>query len=133
MLGAFHFNSSLSTEPSSRFSTHLFKSFNNMREPSSSKKSQTGGGQTVKLKVKTVRTIDFNQVKQAEKYEQIVQTRSGGYELLVPTKLNEELKPYFGKDFDMDVVEEGETLRVILTNTKGSNADAKSDKATPAS
>jgi hypothetical protein len=30
--------------------------------------------------------------------------------------MNEELKPYFGKDFDMDVVEEGESLRVILTD-----------------
>jgi hypothetical protein len=47
--------------------------------------------------------------------------------------MNEELEPYFGKDFDMDVVEEGETLRVILTNTKDSNADAKSDQAPPAS
>ena len=72
-------------------------------------------------------------MKRAEKYGQIVQTRSGGYELLFPTKMNEELKPYFGKDFDMDVVEEGETLRVILTRTKDSNADAKSDQATPAS
>jgi len=74
----------------------------------------------VKLKVKTVRTTDFNQVKRAEKYGQIVRTRSGGYELLFPTKLNEELKPYFGKDFDMDVVEEGENLRVILTDKASS-------------
>lgn len=32
--------------------------------------------------------------------------------------MNEELKPYIGKDFDMDVVEEGETLRVTLTHDK---------------
>ena len=74
----------------------------------------------VKLKVKTVRTTDFNQVKRAEKYGQIVRTRSGGYELLFPTKLNEELKPLMGKDFDMDVVEEGENLRVILTDKASS-------------
>jgi hypothetical protein len=72
-------------------------------------------------------------VKRAEKYGEIVRTRSGGYELLFPTKLNEELKPLLGKDFDMDVVEEGETLRVILTRTKDSNADAKSNQATPVS
>jgi hypothetical protein len=86
--------------------------------PNSSKKIQTGGGKTVKLKVKTVRTIDFNQVKRAEKYGQIVQTRSGGYELVFPTKLNGDLEPYIGKDFDMDVVQEGENLKVILTHDK---------------
>ena len=37
---------------------------------------------------------------------------------MFPTKLNEELKPYIGKDFDMDVIQEGETLRVILTHDK---------------
>ena len=37
---------------------------------------------------------------------------------MFPTKLNEELKPYIGKDFDMDVVEEGETLRVTITHDK---------------
>jgi hypothetical protein len=75
---------------------------------------------TVKLKVKTVRTTDLNEVKQAEKYGKIVQTRSGGYELLFPTKLNKELEPYFGKDYDMDVVKEGESLRVILTEKASS-------------
>ena len=59
-------------------------------------------------------------MKRAEKYGEIVRTRSGGYELLFPTKLNEELKPYIGKDFDMDVVEEGENLRVILTDKASS-------------
>lgn len=44
---------------------------------------------------------------------------------MFPTKMNEALKPYIGKDFDMDVVEEGETLRVILTRTKDSNARRK--------
>jgi len=38
--------------------------------PNSSKKIQTGGGKTVKLKVKTVITTNFNQVKQAEKKRQ---------------------------------------------------------------
>jgi hypothetical protein len=57
-------------------------------------------------------------VKRAEKYGQIVQTRSGGYELVFPTKMNEDLEPYIGKDFDMDVVEEGETLRVTLVHDK---------------
>ena len=59
-------------------------------------------------------------MKRAEKYGEIVRTRSGGYELLFPTKMNEELKPYFGKDFDMDVVQEGENLRVILTDKASS-------------
>ena len=57
-------------------------------------------------------------MKSAEKYGGIVRNRSGGYELLFPTKLNEKLKPYIGKDFDMDVVEEGETLKVTLTHYK---------------
>jgi hypothetical protein len=57
-------------------------------------------------------------VKRAEKYGQIVQTRSGGYELVFPTKMNEDLEPYIGKDFEMDVVEEGETMKVTLTHYK---------------
>ena len=57
-------------------------------------------------------------MKQAEKYGKIVQTRSGGYELVFPTKLNGDLEPYIGKDFDMDVVQEGENLKVILTHDK---------------
>ena len=88
--------------------------------PALAKKIQTGGGKTVKLKIKTVRTTDFYQVMQAEKYGKIVQTRSGGYQLLFPTKMNEELKPYFGSDFDMNVVEEGENLLVILTDKASS-------------
>jgi hypothetical protein len=88
--------------------------------PSSSKKIQTGGGKTVKLKVNTVITTDFNQVKQAEKNGKIVQTRSDVNQLLFPTNMNEELKPYIGNDFDMDVVKEGEHLRVILTDRTSS-------------
>jgi len=34
--------------------------------------------------------------------------------------MNEELKPYIDNDFDMDVVEEGEHLRVILTDRTSS-------------
>jgi hypothetical protein len=60
----------------------------------------------------------LDEVERAQKYGQIVRTRSGGYELLFPTQLNEELKPYVGKDFNMDVVEEGENLRVTLTHDK---------------
>jgi hypothetical protein len=59
-------------------------------------------------------------VKRAEKYGQIVQTRSGGYELVFPTRMNEDLEPYIGKDFDMDVVQEGESVKVILKHDKRS-------------
>lgn len=69
---------------------------------------------TVKLKLKTTKSENPDEGK----YAQIVRTRRGCYELLLPTKLNEELKPYVGKDFDMDVVEADETLKVVLTRTK---------------
>jgi len=32
--------------------------------------------------------------------------------------MNEELKPHIGKDFNMDVVQEGESLKVILRHDK---------------
>jgi hypothetical protein len=54
-------------------------------------------------------------VEHAAKYAQIVRTRFGGYEMVLPTKLNDELKPLMGKDFTIDVVEEGQKLRVPLT------------------
>jgi len=37
---------------------------------------------------------------------------------LLPTKLNEKLKDCVGKDFDIDVIEKGETLRVTLNRDK---------------
>ena len=78
---------------------------------------------TVKLKIKTVRSTDPNYGKHAE----IVKNRRGGYELLFPVDMTEKLKRYDGKDFEMDVVKEGETLRVILTHHKESKELA--DKA----
>jgi hypothetical protein len=50
---------------------------------------------------------------------------------LFPTKLNEELKPYIGKDFDMDVVQEGETLRVILKHDKHTKPKTKVHSSNP--
>lgn len=88
--------------------------------PSSSKKIQTGGGKTVKLKVKTIKTENPDEAEYAKTHAQIVRKPSGGYELLLPTKINEELKPFMGRDFDVDVVEEGEALKVILTSDKQS-------------
>ena len=74
---------------------------------------------TVKLKVKTTKTDDPEEVEYAIIHAQIVCTPSS-YELLLPTELNEKLKPYLDNDFDMEVVEEGETLKVILTKDKQS-------------
>jgi len=62
-----------------------------------------------------VRTDSLEEFENDKSYGRIVRTRRGGYELYFPTKLNEELKPHMGKDFDMDVVQEGEDLKVILT------------------
>jgi hypothetical protein len=76
----------------------------------------------VKLKVKRVRTDNLEEVKQAEEYGKIVSTRSGNYELLLPTKLNGELLPLVGKDFDMAVVEEDYGLKITLTRKKTKEA-----------
>ena len=67
-----------------------------------------------------IKTDNLEEVEHAEKYGRIEQTRSGGYELVVPTELNEEVKRFMGnKDFEMDIVKEGEdTLRVTLTPKK---------------
>ena len=64
----------------------------------------------------TAKTDSLEEVEAAENYGEVVQTRSGSYELHFPTKLNAELKPLIGKDLDMDVVKEGENLRVVLTD-----------------
>jgi hypothetical protein len=67
-----------------------------------------------------IKTDHLEDIGHAEKYWRIEQTRSGGYELVVPTELNEEVKRFMGnKDFEMDIVKEGEdTLRVTLTPKK---------------
>ena len=67
-----------------------------------------------------IRTDNLEDLEHGEKYWRIEQTRSGGYELVVPTELNEEVKRFMGnKDFEMDIVKEGEdTLRVTLTPKK---------------
>ena len=67
-----------------------------------------------------IKTDNLEEVEHAEEYGSIEQTRSGGYELVFPTKLNEEVKRFMGsKDFEMDIVKDGEdSLRVILTPKK---------------
>ena len=71
-----------------------------------------------------IKTYDLEEVEDAEKYGRIEQTRFGGYELVFPTKLNEEIKRFTGnKDFEMDIVREGEGLRVILTPKKSRKQD----------
>jgi hypothetical protein len=82
----------------------------------------------VKLKTKMMKTYNLEHVEHAEKYGSIEQTRSGGYELVFPTKLNEEVKRFMGnKDFEMDIIKEGEdTLWVTLTPKKvGDNKSKK--------
>ena len=67
-----------------------------------------------------IRTDNLEDLEHGEKYWRIEQTHSGGYELVVPTELNEEVKRFMGnKDFEMDIVKEGEdTLLVTLTPKK---------------
>ena len=67
-----------------------------------------------------MQTYNLEDIEHAEKYWRIEQTRSGGYELVVPTELNEEVKRFMGnKDFEMDIIKEGEdTLRITLTPKK---------------
>jgi uncharacterized protein (DUF2249 family) len=67
-----------------------------------------------------MQTYNLEDIEHAEKYWRIEQTRSGNYELVVPTELNEEVERFMGsKDFEMDIVKEGEdTLRVTLTPKK---------------
>ena len=77
----------------------------------------------VKLKTRMIRTDNLEDLEHGEKYWRIEQTRSGGYELVVPTELNEEVKRFMGsKDFEMDVIKEGDdTLRITLTPKKSKN------------
>jgi hypothetical protein len=76
----------------------------------------------VKLKTRTMKFDNLEEVERAEKYWRIEPKSSGGYELQLPTKLNEEIKRFMGsKDFEMDVTKEGDdTLRVTLTPKKSS-------------
>jgi hypothetical protein len=68
--------------------------------------------------MKTVRTDSLEEVEYAKDHMEIVRTRSGGYELAVPTKWNEKLKPFLGKDFDVDIMEEDQAVRVVFTKRK---------------
>ena len=74
-----------------------------------------------------MKIYNLEDIEHAEKYGSIEQTRSGGYELVFPTRLNEEVKRFMGsKDFEMDVVKEGEdTLWVTLTPKKFSGNKSK--------
>jgi len=74
----------------------------------------------VKLKTKTVRSDSPEESENDKNYGRIVRTRRGNYELYFPTKINEDLKPLMGKDFDMDIIQDGETLKVTLTHKKPS-------------
>ena len=70
-----------------------------------------------------IKTDHLEDIEHAEKYWRIEQTRSGGYELVVPTELNEEVKRFMGnKDFEMDITkEDDDTLRIELTPKKSKN------------
>ena len=74
-----------------------------------------------------IRTDNLEDLEHGEKYWRIEQTRSGGYELVVPTELNEEVKRFMGsKDFEMDVIKEGEdTLWITLTPKKSGENKGK--------
>jgi hypothetical protein len=74
-----------------------------------------------------IKTDNLEEVLNAEKYGRIEQTRFGGYRLVFPTKLNEEIKGFMGsEDFEMDVIKEGEhSLMVTLTPKKFSENKAK--------
>ena len=70
---------------------------------------------------------NLEDLEHSEKYGSIEETRSGGYELVFPGRLNEEVKRFMGsKDFEMDVIKEGDdTLRVTLTPKKFSKIISK--------
>ena len=74
-----------------------------------------------------MKTYNLEDIEHAEKYWRIEQTRSGSYELVVPTELNEEVKRFMGsKDFEMDIIKEGDdTLRITLTPKKFSENKSK--------
>ena len=74
-----------------------------------------------------IKTDNLEEVKQAEKYGRIEQTRSGGYKLVFPTKLNEEIKGFMGsEDFEMDIIKESDdTLRIELTPKKFSETKTR--------
>ena len=74
-----------------------------------------------------MRTDSLEEFEKDKNYGGIVRTRRGTYELYFPTKLNEELKPLMGKDFKMDMVKDGETLKITLTRDKSKSPtnDAK--------
>jgi hypothetical protein len=74
-----------------------------------------------------IRTDNLEDLEHGEKYWRIEQTRSGGYELVVPTELNEEVKRFMGsKDFEMGIVKEGDdTLLITLTPKKSGENKGK--------
>jgi predicted house-cleaning noncanonical NTP pyrophosphatase (MazG superfamily) len=48
-----------------------------------------------------IKTDNLQDVENAAKYGRIEETRSGNYELVFPSKLNEEIKRFMGsKDFE---------------------------------
>ena len=79
-----------------------------------------------------VKTYDLEEVENAEKYGLIERTRFGGYNLVFPTSLGEEVKRFMGsEDFDMDVIKEGDD-RLMVTLTPKKFIENRSKKITKA-
>jgi hypothetical protein len=72
----------------------------------------------IKLKVETIRTNNPEEIEYAKTHAEIFETSSGGYEFAFPTILNRKLKRFLGKEFEMDVTGDDNTLNVILTRNK---------------
>jgi hypothetical protein len=65
-----------------------------------------------------MKTDNPDEIEYAKTHAQIIQTYAGGYGLMIPTRLNKKLKPFVGKDFEMHIVKDEQTLSVILTEKK---------------
>jgi hypothetical protein len=65
-----------------------------------------------------MKTDNADEVEYAKTHATITQTYVGGYKLLIPTELNKKLQPFVGKDFEMHIVKDDQTLSVILTERK---------------
>jgi hypothetical protein len=64
-----------------------------------------------------MKTDNPDEVEYAKTHAKIIQTYAG-YKLLIPTELNKKLEPFVGKDFEMHIVKNDQTLSVILTERK---------------
>ncbi len=63
-------------------------------------------------------TDNLQKVEHDKTHARIVRTRGGGYEIELPTNFNNQLEPYDGLNFDVQLIETEEKIELVYARKK---------------